>query len=80
MQTPEPLAWLTKLLGSLQWPVIVCAAFWLGRSMTKLEGRVLRAEASLQAVIERHLPHIHAALSDIKETLAHISGQLGRGK
>jgi hypothetical protein len=54
----------------------VLAAFWLGKTMSKLEVRVLQAEKNMKDMIERHLPHIHKALGEIKETLASIQGML----
>jgi hypothetical protein len=56
-------------ITALQWPVVVLAAFFLGRTMTKLEGRVLKAEKNVQDLIERHMPHIHQALTEIKNKL-----------
>lgn len=76
VQTPEPLGWITKLITSLQWPVIVLAAFWLGKTMSKLEVRVLQAEKNMKDMIERHLPHIHKALAELKEGVMEIRGLL----
>jgi hypothetical protein len=53
----------------MQWPVVVLAAFYLGRTITKLEGRVLKAEKNMSDLIERHMPHIHKALDEIKTKL-----------
>ncbi len=78
MQTNQPTNWVINALTALQWPVIVLAAFWLGRAMTKLETRVLKAEKNVQDLIERHLPHVHRALDDIKQVLASIQGMLSR--
>ena len=66
---PSPLSWLQQITTALQWPVIVFAAFWLGRSVTKLETRVAKAEKSMQDLIERHMPHIHNALAEIRGLL-----------
>ena len=67
--TSNPSNWFVTACSALQWPVIVVAAFWLGRGMSKLENRVLKAEKNMQDIIERHLPHIHQALADLKTGL-----------
>lgn len=71
MQTNQyaPFTWLISLLTAMQWPVIVLAAFALGKSVSKLEGRVLKAEKNVADLVERHMPHIHAALLEIKTML-----------
>jgi len=71
MQNPSltPTNYLIGVLSALQWPVVVIAAFALGRSMSKLESRVLKAEKSLSDLMERHLPHIHNALAEIRGLL-----------
>jgi len=74
VQNTSPVSWITTAVTALQWPFIVIAAFALGRYVSKLETRVLQAE--LKALVERHLPHIHTALSDIKERLEAIKGML----
>lgn len=61
-----PLTWLQQITTALQWPVVVIAAFWIGRSITKLEVRVLRAEKSMSDLLERHMPHVHNALAEIR--------------
>jgi hypothetical protein len=71
-----PVSWITTAVTALQWPFIVISAFVLGRYVTKLETRVLQAERNITALIERHLPHIHAALGEVKESLAAIQGAL----
>lgn len=76
MQTQNsPLTWLQQVTSALQWPVIVFAAFWLGRGMTKLEIRVVKAEKIMSDLMDRHLPHIHNALAEIRGLL---SGMVGR--
>jgi hypothetical protein len=75
MQT-NPSQTALNYLTALQWPVVVLAAFFLGRAMTKLEGRVLKAEKNVQDLIERHMPHIHEALTDIKGKLEVILARL----
>lgn len=72
----NPVSWVTTAITALQWPFIVLAAFALGRYVSKLETRVLQAEKNIKDLIERHLPHIHAALSDIKESLAQLIGRV----
>jgi len=65
-ETNEPVTWAKMFAKSLQWPVIVGAAFWLGRYVKELEMRLHKAETNLQALIERHMPAIHRALAEIK--------------
>ena len=48
------------------WPVIVLGAFWIGRYVQRLEMRVDKAEKSITAIVERHLPAIHRALAEIR--------------
>jgi hypothetical protein len=77
MQTGQPPSQtLINYLTALQWPVVVLAAFFLGRTMTKLEARVLSAEKNVKDIIERHMPHIHNALTEIKSRLDIISARL----
>lgn len=64
--TNTPLTWVEHVAHALQWPVIVGAAFWLGRYVQRLETRVVTAERSLKMLIERHLPQVHRALSEIR--------------
>jgi hypothetical protein len=68
MQTPNPTTPL-NYLQALQWPVVVIAAFALGHAMSKLENRVLKAEKNVQDLIERHMPSIHRALTDVRSKL-----------
>jgi len=72
-QTQTPISYVTSVIAALQWPVVVFAAFMLGRSMTKLEARGLKAEKNVSDLIERHMPHIHNALAEIKTLL--LSGR-----
>ena len=69
MDDHTPMSWLQLIAGSLQWPVIVGGAFWLGRYVRELEMRVKKAESNLQALIERHMPAIHRALAEIRGLL-----------
>lgn len=64
-----PLTWLQRIVSALQWPVIVIAAFWLGRYVQRLEVRVTKAEAYIQSLMERHMPAIHNALAEIRGLL-----------
>ena len=64
-----PINWLQTAVSSLQWPVIVVASFWVGRYVKGLETRVNRAEANVQALIERHMPAIHKMLAEIRGLL-----------
>lgn len=77
MQT-NPVNYVADKLLALQWPVIVLAAFALGRYVCKLELRAIKAEKNLSDVVERHLPHVHSALSAVKESLAEITGMVRR--
>lgn len=67
--TAAPLTWLQHLAANLQWPVIVVAAFWLGRYVHGLEVRVQNAERNVRDLIERHLPHVHRALAAVNGKL-----------
>jgi hypothetical protein len=69
MQTQNPSNWFTNAVQALQWPFVAVAAFALGRAITKLEGRVLKAEKSVSDLVSRHMPHIHNALLEIKTML-----------
>lgn len=69
MQEHAPLTWLQAMINGLQWPVIVAAAFWLGRYVRDLEQRLVKAESNLTALIERHMPAIHRALAEIRGLL-----------
>ena len=77
--TGTPITWLQHITAALQWPVIVIAAFWLGRYVKGLESRVLSAESNVKALIERHLPHVHRALADIKGKLETLQALLTKG-
>ena len=79
-QSPSPLSWITDALKALQWPAIAIAAFWLGRYVQKLETRVINAEGHLKALIERHLPHVHRALAELKGKLDTALALLQKGK
>ncbi len=68
-QHASPLTWLQSAALAMQWPVIVIASFWLGRYVQKLEMRVAKAESSITAIVERHLPQIHRALAEIRGLL-----------
>lgn len=76
MQSQTPLSYIHGIVSGLQWPFIAIAAFWLGRSMSRLETRVLAAEKNVQDLITRHMPHIHEALSEIKAKLEVILARL----
>jgi hypothetical protein len=76
----NPVSWLAGVIAALQWPVVVIAAFVLGRYISKLESRVLKAEANVAMLIERHMPHIHRALSELKESVEVIRALLGASK
>lgn len=64
-----PYSWLQQITMALQWPVIVVAAFWLGRVISKLEGRVIVAEKNVSDLVERHMPHLYNALAEIRGLL-----------
>ena len=68
-QHTTPLSWVQSWATVLQWPVIVFAAFWLGRYVQKLEMRVAKAESYIQILVERHMPAIHRALAEIRGLL-----------
>jgi hypothetical protein len=68
-QHTSPLGWVQAAVLALQWPVIVVAAFWLGRYVHGLEVRVLRAETRLEQLLERHMPAIHKMLAEIRGLL-----------
>jgi hypothetical protein len=68
-QHPAPLSWFQSVAGALQWPVIVIAAFWIGRYVRELELRVTTAEENISALISRHLPAVHRALAEIRGLL-----------
>ncbi len=72
-----PFAWIQLFAKALSWPVVVAAAFWLGRYVKQLEIRLARAETNLTALIERHMPAIHRALAEIK---GEIQALLSRAK
>lgn len=66
----SPLSWFQSWALAMQWPVIVMAAFWLGRYVQKLELRVHKAETSIKQLVERHMPAIHNALAEIRGMLS----------
>ena len=68
-QHTSPLGWLQTFAINLAWPVVVLAAFWLGRYVQKLEQRVAKAETNITMLIERHMPAIHKALAEIRGLL-----------
>ncbi len=74
-QHATPLQWLQTVAMALQWPVIVAAAFWLGRYVQRLETRLSKAESNLSALIERHMPAIHRALAEIRGMLSGMAGR-----
>lgn len=61
--------WLRSISVALQWPVVVAAAFSMGHYIKALEARATRAEASLTALVERHMPAIHRSLAEIRGLL-----------
>jgi hypothetical protein len=73
---PSPFSWITQLLTALQWPVIVVAAFFAGRYISSPEDRLDHAEKNIKDLIERHMPHIHNALGDVKTKLDVITAML----
>lgn len=79
MQTNQtPVNWVRDIALALQWPVIVIAAFWLGKQMAKLEVRVLKAEKGITDLIERHLPHVHTAIARVEAALQTIQALVSR--
>jgi len=68
-QHTSPPGWIQSWALALQWPVIVFAAFWLGRYVQRLEMRVAKAETRIEALVERHMPAIHRALAEIRGLL-----------
>jgi hypothetical protein len=75
----SPLAWLQYIAERIQWPVIVYSAFWLGRRVERLETRIISAETHIKSLIERHLPHVHRALADLKGKLDTIQALVSKG-
>lgn len=69
-QTQPPLSWLKDIAGSIQWPLVVGASFWVGRIVKDLEVRLSKAESSLESLTHRHMPAIHRALAEIRGLLA----------
>ena len=76
----HPLLWLENAAAILQWPVVAACSFFLGRYVSRLEMRVVKAEKNVQDIVERHFPHIHQALAEIKTALATIQGAILGGK
>lgn len=75
-QVTAPWSWLIATAEALHWPAVVVGAFFAGRHITKLEGRVLQAEKNVASLvdkmgilIESHMPHIHTALEKILDLL-----------
>lgn len=68
-QTSAPWSWLWHAAAALPWSAVVVFAFWAGRYMQRLETRLERAEASVHSLLERHMPHIHNALAEIRGLL-----------
>ena len=68
-QNTSPFGWLQSWAFNMGWPIIVIAAFWVGRYVQRLEMRVTKAENHIQALIERHLPAVHRALAEIRGLL-----------
>lgn len=68
-QHASPLGWFQTWALNMGWPVVVIAAFWLGRYMQKVETRVVKAEARIESIVTRHLPAIHNALAEIRGLL-----------
>lgn len=58
----------------MQWPIVVASAFAIGRYVARLEVRIAGAEKNIKDLVDRHLPHVHSALMDIKEGLAVVRG------
>jgi hypothetical protein len=69
-QPLNPLPWLVQFAASMQWPIVVAAAFWVGRWFQKIEARMSKAEKSITSLTERHMPAIHRALSEIRGMLS----------
>jgi hypothetical protein len=69
METTPPFSWLRQIAQAVQWPVIVGAAFWLGHYVRELQERAAKAESNISALVERHMPAIHTALSEIRGLL-----------
>lgn len=73
----NPIDWAkAKVIAEATWPVLVGAAFWVGRLVAKLEQRLAKAEGKLDTtlrlldtVINRHLPAVHKALAEIRGLL-----------
>jgi hypothetical protein len=68
-QHTSPLTWLQSWAMAMGWPVIVLAAFWIGRYVQRLEMRVDRAEKRITDLVERHMPALHRALAEIRGLL-----------
>jgi hypothetical protein len=75
-----PASWLQSALNGLQWPAICIFIFWLGSYVERLKTRVTSAEVNLKALIERHLPHVHRALAEIKGKLDTLQALMQKGK
>jgi hypothetical protein len=69
MQLQPPLSWIKETAEAFQWPLVVLGAFWLGRVVSKLEARVLKAEKNVADLIQLHLPQVHRVLQDISNQL-----------
>lgn len=78
--SPSPVSWIQSLLNGLQWPAICVFIFWLGMYVQLLKTRVTAAETNLKALIERHLPHVHRALAEIKGKLDTLQALMQKGK
>jgi cystathionine beta-lyase/cystathionine gamma-synthase len=72
-QSHSPLEWIQEWAMHMGWPAVCIGAFLLGRYVKALEHRVDNAEKKLEKltevvteIVERHLSHIHRALSEIR--------------
>lgn len=65
-RTPTPFQWLWLTLCAAGWPVIVVLAYRLGRYIERVETRLKKVETGVTSMLERHLPSIHQALSEIR--------------
>ena len=68
-QHASPLNWLQTWAVNMGWPIVVVAAFWVGRYVQKLEMRAAKLESHLDSLTGRHMPAVHRALAEIRGLL-----------
>lgn len=71
------IAFVTDHIAVIGWPTLLLFFWRASRYVAKFEERVVKTEETIQTMATNHLPHVEAALHDLKDAVERGFTNLG---